>query len=562
VVHLHAATIERCWRDAHAVWDVMVTLSPPEAYQGGATKGHWSGNEPLAYIDLETRQVVVNFEMLVRMKAAGSLTGVLAHEIGHHVRFPHTLTELASLILLEKRLIPGLGQSLTNLFYDLLVNERVGRTRAEELCAVYRGFLAVQAAERGRKKKEPMSALFGFYLSVYEELWGRPPGDLLPAEDAARLEAEFPGMRADARMFVQTFYALPSVHQQFVYFCCRFIRYVGEPGELTYVLPMGGDVSAPGVDDFDAVIRGYGQGDSDRALEEAEKNGWLDEAGLDAGPESDPLVDIDKITSHLPGKGQGEFKLALVANHYKRLVDRYLIEIPGQSPPPEPFLPTTLEEWEWGDSPRAIDWTASVLASGPLAAVRPLRRDQLPDEPAPTGQDFPAVEIYLDTSGSMPDPSTKLNAMTLAAQILAASALRKRGVVRGIVYSSGPPLVSKWMYDEETARRFLLHYVGGGTDYPFGILRKSAEERNDVIRVIVSDSDFLMNVRQPGAMEKVMYGAEHSRALVAFLAVDAKSAREALAPALRVPRFRLALVQGFDRFAEAAADLARALLGP
>jgi hypothetical protein len=550
-----ARAIETSWRDAHAVWDVQATLSPPEAWAGGKDKGHWSGNEPLAYIDLETRQVVVNFSLLVRMKAAQSLTGVLAHEIGHHVRFPHTLTELAELILLEKRLIPGLSQSLTNLFYDLLVNEHVGRTRAEELCAVYRGFLAVSGGQ------EPMNALFGFYLAVYEELWARPPGDLLPAADAHRLEKAHPGMRGDARMFVQTFYALPDVHQQFVYFCCRFIRYLDDPGKVVYVLPLGGDLPAPGLDDYDAIIRGHGSQAAERALEEATEKGWLDEAGLDAGPETDPLTDIDRITSHLPGGGQGELKLALVVRHYKRLVDQYLIEIPGDAPPPEPFLPTTLEEWEWGDSPRAIDWTASVLAEGPLAAVRPLRREHLPDDPAPTGKDFPAVEIYLDTSGSMPDPSTKLNVMTLAAQILAASALRRRGIVRGIVYSSGPPLVSKWMYDEDTARRFLLHYVGGGTDYPFGILKKSAAERDDVIRVIVSDSDFLSNVGGQGAMDKVMYAAEHSRVLVAFLAAPDPQARQTLARALSVPRFKLAVVKGFDQFAEAAADLARALLG-
>ncbi|NJN05146.1 MAG: hypothetical protein HC814_00320 [Rhodobacteraceae bacterium] len=46
------------------------------------------------------------------------------------------------------------------------------------------------------------------------------------------------------------------------------------------------------------------------------------------------------------------------------------------------------------------------------------------------------------------------------------------------------------MYDEETARRKLLHYVGGGTDFPFEAFAKFAHEKPAAIRVIISDSDF------------------------------------------------------------------------
>ncbi len=229
---------------------------------------------------------------------------------------------------------------------------------------------------------------------------------------------------------------------------------------------------------------------------------------------------------------------------------------------PEPSLPTVTEPWEWGDNPRAIDWTATLVAHGALGPASPLRRELDLEEPSPVARTFPAVEIYLDTSGSMPDPATALNAMTLAAQILAASALRKQGVVRGIVYSSGKPLVSDWMYDEERARRFLLHYAGGGTDYPFEVLKASARERSDVVRVIVSDSDFLYNVRGEGAMDALSFGIDKSRLLVAFLALpDPESGRKLLAPALASPRFRLVPVTSLNNFGRAAADLSDALFG-
>ena len=545
--------ISRCWEDALAVWDVETALSPPRSYQGGRGKSHWKGDEPLAYIDLETRQVVVNFELLGRMGALNSLTAVFAHEIGHHVRFPHTLGLAAALQVLEQRLIPGLKQSLTNLFFDLQVNELVGRTRAEELCAVYRGFLKTAGGET--------SPLFFFYLAIYEELWGLDPTSLVPEGMVETMDKAYPGWRADARMFVQTFYALTDVHLQFVYFVATFIRYIPDPSKLEYLIPLGADVPKPDEDDFDAVIRGNGSEQADDALEEARERGWIKDSGLFDREEEDPLTTIDRITSHLPGSAQAAFRQSLVSKHYKRLVDQYILKLPAVTPPPEPALPSVLEEWEWGDSPRNIDWTGTILAHGPLAGVHPLRRDLLPDEPSPRERELPAVEIYLDTSGSMPDPQNALNTMTLAAQILSASAIRKKGIVRGIVYSSGPPLVSDWMYDEETARRFLLRYAGGGTDYPFALLKKFADERSDAIRVIVSDSDFLCNVEAPGAMDKLKYGIDHSRLLVAFLAAGAAQTKKTLASVLRYPRFRLVVVHSLDQFARSAADLADAILG-
>jgi hypothetical protein len=214
-----------------------------------------------------------------------------------------------------------------------------------------------------------------------------------------------------------------------------------------------------------------------------------------------------------------------------------------------------------GDSPSRIDWPLTVIEGGPLAAIRPLQRELEPDDPPEPEGDLPALEIYLDTSGSMPDPQYRLNAMTLAAQILSASAIRRGGSVRGIIYSSGPHAVSDWMRDEEAARRFLLGYVGGGTDYPFDLLRESAEERDDAIRVVVSDSDFLYNVRPEEAQRALAFGVERSRLLVAFLAVpDEERARQAIGPAAAHPRFRLAVVRGLTDFGAAAARLADAIL--
>ncbi|RKH07319.1 hypothetical protein D7X74_33065 [Corallococcus sp. CA047B] len=546
--------VERCWRDALALWDVRVQLSPPEPHRPFRPDPD-AKDEPLAYIDMVRRQVFVHFELLDRMGARDSLTAVLAHEIGHHVRFPHTLGWDAELRVLEQRLLPGLGQSLTNLFFDLQVNEFVGRTHAEALCEVYRGFL--RAPDKGQDPAGGTTPLFCFYLALYEELWRKEPGDLVPRGRLEKLEQDYPGFRSQARLFVQTFYALPDPRLQFLYFCAAFIRYIDEPGKTRFRIPLAGDVPEPDESDLDAAVQAGGRWED--ALAEAREQGWLD-ATHDT-KDADPLTTISRVTNHLPGKGGGKLRRALVARHYRRLVDRHILKLPSSPAKPEPYLRTTPEAWEYGDDPSTIDWTLTVVTQGHLAAISPLRRELEADLPPPSDLGVPAVELYLDTSGSMPNPEHQLNSMTLAAQVLAASALRKGAKVRGIVYSDSQPFVSPWMYDEETARDFLLHYIGGGTWFPVEEMVKFSEERPDVLRVIISDSDFLANMQVEGAKERLARAVKKSRRVVAFLAVpEEQRARQVLAPVLADKRFRLATVQWMSDFGPAAAALADALL--
>ncbi|MBS0260889.1 MAG: VWA domain-containing protein, partial [Planctomycetes bacterium] len=150
-----------------------------------------------------------------------------------------------------------------------------------------------------------------------------------------------------------------------------------------------------------------------------------------------------------------------------------------------------------GDSIREIDWLSTLLLRGEtLGGAMPLKR-------VPTseyeGYDVrlwqPRMEIYLDVSGSMPDPRRALNAMTLAAQILSLGATRAGGWVRAALYSSEPVVYWQWCRSETEISRFLMHYIGGGTSYPFRLLSRSIADcgTDQPIRVVITDRDFDVN---------------------------------------------------------------------
>jgi hypothetical protein len=534
---------EEAWRDALAVWQAGIELSRPMRWVPAADRP----DEPLAYIDMHDRQVVVNHGYLERIGASSSLPAVLAHEIGHHIRFPHTLGFAAALEILQRRLIPWYRPSLTNLFFDLQVNEVVGRTMADQLCRVYAGF----AREAGT-----VDPLFATYLAVYEELWALDAGALLGRAVPRDMESRFPAWRSSARLFAQTFWALPDPVLQFVYFCSVFQRYLADDADRAPAGPMGQDATLPDVDDYAGALRGNPL--VEKAIERAIAEGWIEPSGAAA---IDPMTAVDQITGGRPGSERVKFRRALTGRIYRQLVEEHLIEIPPEpgGKEPDPYIPSTTEAWTWGEAANRIDWTASVLASGALAAAMPLQRTLLPGEPDETVRGVPSVEIYLDTSGSMPDPQRAINAMTLAAQILATATIRQGGLVRAIVYSSGPPLVSDWMRNEDVARDFLLHDSGGGTDYPFGFLAASVAEKPDAVRVVVSDSDFLYNYQYAdGALDRVLPGC---RRFVALLALPGGPgpAEDTLKGPLERPEFRLVLVRSLADFGAAAAALARGL---
>jgi hypothetical protein len=193
----------------------------------------------------------------------------------------------------------------------------------------------------------------------------------------------------------------------------------------------------------------------------------------------------------------------VMAAYYRQQAERYLLRPPPQQRLGEATTPTTLDEWEPGDAPRDIDWLATLRDRGTLlGAAQPLKRQRVAEAEGwevPLWQ--PRVEIYLDVSGSMPDPRQTRNAMTLAAQILVTGAIRAGGWARMTLYSAAPVEYREWCRSEAELSKFLMHYVGGGTCFPFPRLRKSVEEcgRDQPIRVVITDHDFDMNYKErPG----------------------------------------------------------------
>ncbi len=470
--------------------------------------------ETFARIDLASRTIRLGARPIAEHALEDALEALLAHEIGHHVAFPGSPVEHARLVLLERSFLPRLPRSLTGPFYDLLVDERLGETTAgaasleDDLCRIL----------QARGERSPDDALFTFQRAVIEELWQRKEGELL-GNAAAAFERAFPGYRTEAKLVAQNLFGFaPDVTLQYLYFASIAWRYaMASPKNQ----PTSGHDCAegePSAEDLAAAL--VPKKGEKAAIERAIREGFFTrELAKKLADQS-----LEHRVASMPGDGPGKAELltTVMAAHYRREAEKYLFRPPPARVWADALVPTTHLEWEPGDPVADIDWVATLLRRGEtLGAAMPLLRERIADE---EGQSTPSflgrTEIYLDVSGSMPDPKRALNAMTLAAQILATGTIRAGGAARALVYSVGHEKAWDYCRSERVLSRFLMRYIGGGTSFPFDVLAASIEEQRDEqpIRVVITDSDFDANYDQdPQNAAIVARAAERSPAFVLLL---------------------------------------------
>jgi hypothetical protein len=126
-----------------------------------------------------------------------------------------------------------------------------------------------------------------------------------------------------------------------------------------------------------------------------------------------------------------------------------------------------------------------------------------------------------------------------------------------VLYSGAAVPFWEWCRSEAELSRFLMHYVGGGTEFPFDLLRRSVAECRSAqpIRVVITDADFHSNYG--AAPDHAAIFAEAGRAsphLVLLLHATGDPAGH-----YRRAGARVITVAELEDYPKMAADLAHAL---
>lgn len=478
------------WPQALALWSRYTRLTDPQLCESRVQAANEGLTGSFAMIRLVDQSVVVDLERIVALGLDDFGIEVLAHEIGHHVYAPANATDHYRLLARIRRGLPTLERHaamVANLYTDLLINDRLQRQSGLRMAEIYRRLHAHDLRKHPQTDTQTAKpGVWTFYMAVYEQLWQLDRGSLGGAKARTRVATD-------------------------AWLGARLIRayandWLDAAGRFaTLVLPYL-------VEDDEASQRMLAQlQDTKEAAQGCEPSGLTEidaaELGGTMHPAEDPRVTGDEVpedrttqvasATSAPGRGQrrepfeyGEIlkaagvKLddhAIAIRYYRECALPHLVTYPRRPAPQsqEPLV-EGYEAWDLGDALDEIDWIGTVTQSPTVfPGVTTVRRQYGRVEgqaPAMTPID---LDLYVDCSGSMPNPQQQVSYLALAGAVIVLSALRAGARVQATLWSGKHQVVSTpgFVRDEDEILRVLTGYLGGGTAFPIHKLRDTYAKR-------------------------------------------------------------------------------------
>lgn len=486
------------WPEALAVWSKFTRLRDPSLCASRVEASQQGLSGSFAMIRLLDQSVVVDLPLVTELGLDDYALEVLAHEIGHHILAPGSASDQFRLLARMRRALPTLEQHapmVANLYTDLLINDRLQRQANLRMADIYRKLQQGRTVEACAKGS---GGVWTLYMRIYENLWQLEKGEL----GGAGAENE-----ADERLDTDAWLG------------ARLIRVYANDWMLaagrfaTLLLPyLVDDTDALGpsryLQDTRDAARGcqtYGA----QQIEDDEEGGAIHPvhdkriSGLDGeGPQGEAparqgggqLREPFELGDILKASGVDLSDHEIAIRYYRERALPHLVAFPSR-PAPESQEPQMegLEAWEIGDPLEDIDWLQSVMQSPrPVPGVTTVRR-VYGREPARAIDAVPVdLDMYVDSSGSMPNPQARTSFLTLAGAVIALSALRAGAKVQVTLWSGKNEVMQTpgFVRDEDLILGVLTEFFGGGTCFPIHCLRKTyAGKRERPAHILMISDD-------------------------------------------------------------------------
>ena len=480
------------WPEALAVWSKFTRLRDPSlcASHVEASKQGLSGS--FAMIRLLDQSVVVDLPLVTELGLDDYALEVLAHEIGHHILAPGSASDQFRLLARMRRALPTLEQHapmVANLYTDLFINDRLQRQANLRMADIYRKL------QQGRSVEAKSSGgVWTLYMRIYENLWQLEKGELGGGQADERLDTDaWLGARL-IRVYANDWMLAAGR------FATLLLPYLVEDT----------DALSPSrylLDTRDAArgCQTYGA----QQIEDDEEGGAIHPvhdkriSGLDGEepPAEAPvrsgggqLREPFELGDILKASGVDLSDHEIAIRYYRERALPHLVAFPSR-PAPESQEPQMegLEAWEIGDPLEDIDWLQSVMQSPrPVPGVTTVRR-VFGRAPARAIDAVPVdLDMYVDSSGSMPNPQAHTSFLTLAGAVIALSALRAGAKVQVTLWSGKNEVMQTpgFVRDEDMILGVLTEFFGGGTCFPIHRLRQTyAGKRERPAHILMISDD-------------------------------------------------------------------------
>ncbi len=483
----------KAWPEALACWSRYTQLREPRwiTTEEEATKEGLTGS--FAMITLADHRVIIRLDEVVKSRLQDYALEILAHEIGHHVYTPGDLGDQAIALGRARRALPTLtvhAPMVVNLYQDLLINDRLARFHGLRLAEIYTAL--------SRCNPEPSSKVWSLYLRAYELLWGLEPRSLGGERLSGNEEGDAQLIARLVRVYAKDW--LDGVGG----FAAVLFPYLQEESggafkPLLDALEVGKGAEIPGGltdDDGTEIVHPIHDpkvvGGAVRQGEGSSPPSSSTSAGGAQGQCRQPF----EYRQILEALGLKLTEQEAAIKYYREQALPHLIPFPTRVAPQstEPLAEGT-DPWDIGSPLESVDWLESVLVSPRIfpGMTTVQRAWGVMSGRQPQGEPVD-LDLYVDCSGSMPNPQRQMSHITLAGAIVVLSALRVGSRVQATLWS-GPnqfQTTQGFVRDEKEILGVLVGYLGGGTAFPNHIVRKTytpRTERDRPVHILILSDD-------------------------------------------------------------------------
>ena len=486
------------WPEAIALWSKFTKLREPRWCFDEEEEEAENLSGSFAMIRLTDHAVVISIAQIQSQKLQKFPLEILAHEIGHHVYCPADLTDQGRMLARMRRALPTKEQHaplIANLYADLLINDRLQRGANLRMADVYQTL--------GSDSKDRM---WTFYMRIYEILWSLQKATLAKGEITSSLELDAQLGARVIRVYAKDWLKGAG---RFAALCLTYlleddakrmqiiikgwidIRNAGAGGIPDGLIDVEADEMEgaihPAMDDELAGIDSYG--DTDK--KDQQKISPLPNNISSQGQMREPF----EYGEILKGLGVNLSPHELAIRYYRERAIPHLVKFPSREMPEskEPLI-EGLDIWDIGSSVDDVDWFESAAVSPQIIpGITTVQRTYGTASGSLSEREPVDLDLYVDCSGSMPNPQIATSFLTLAGAIIALSALRAGSKVKATLWSGKHDYqtTDEFIRDEHDILKILTGYIGGATAFPIHLLRGTFENRKPTDRgahvLVISD---------------------------------------------------------------------------
>ncbi len=485
---------QNSWEEALTLWSRYTKLRSPNLCETHIQAAKEGLTESFAMIRLQDQAVVIDLEAITKYQLQDYAVEVLAHEIGHHILSPATITDHAKMIARIHVNLPTLEKQagmVANLYSDLLINNHLKRQFGLRIDEVYQ-----------KLNNEPVSSrVWKLYMRIYENLWQLKQGALGGISDTDAMEGDaWLGSRI-IKVYANDWLKGASR------FAALLLPYLADEREVADQIAKlmdtkhaGDGLFPPGLinKDLNEEDKIHPSNDPELVGESISKEPYQDAVNPhethsslnETGQYREPFEYGDILKS--TGLNLSDHDIAV--RYYKERSIPLLVSFPSKRQPTKmDLIPEGTVQWEPGEPIENIDWfTTLSMSSVVIPGVTTMQREWGDSYGAEPELDPCDLDLYVDCSGSMPNPQQHISYTALAGAILCLSALRAGSAVQVTLWSGVQQFQTTkgFIRNENLILNVLTDYFGGGTAFPIHVLRKTHIEKHrerDSHVVILSD---------------------------------------------------------------------------